>query len=109
MQKLQVLWTKSAESDLELIVEYLKNDSLDRAKKIFFEIKEACGTLNSNPGRGRTVPELQQIGVAEYKELIHKRWRVIYKAGSTKVYILLVVDSNRNLEDVLFQRLLGKK
>lgn len=109
MQTFQVTWTKSAEIDLELIIEYIKTDSLDRAKNIFYEIKKECEKLNAFPDRNRTVPELQQIGIMEYKELIHKRWRIIYKVDSTNVNILLVIDSSRNLEDLLFQRLLGKK
>lgn len=109
MQTFQVIWTKNAESDLELIIEYIKTDSLEKAKNIFYEIKKECEKLNTFPNRNRTVPELQQIGIMEYKELIHKRWRIIYKIDSTSAYIMLVVDSSRNLEDILFQRLLGKK
>jgi predicted component of type VI protein secretion system len=58
------------------------------------------------PERKRVVPELQHIGVIKYRELIYKRWRVIFKIQETNVFILLVVDSSRNLEDILFQRLL---
>lgn len=39
MKKFEVLWTKSAEFDLESIIEYIKIDSIDIAKKIFFAIK----------------------------------------------------------------------
>lgn len=52
----------------------------------------------------RVVPELQQIGIFKYREIIYKRWRIIFKIEN-QVYILLVVDSSRNLEDILFQRL----
>ena len=54
---------------------------------------------------GRVVTELQQIGIFKYREIIYKRWRIIFKIENQKVYILLVVDSSRNLEDILFQRL----
>jgi len=106
MKKFEVLWTKSAQFDLETIIEYIKTDSIDIAKKIFFEIKEECDNLYYFPERKRVVPELQQIGILKYREIIHKRWRIIYKIDNTKIYILLVVDSSRNLEDILFQRLI---
>lgn len=106
MKKFEVIWTKSAQFDLELIIEYIKTDSLDIAKKIFLEIKEECNSLYFFPERKRIVPELQQIGILKYRELIHKRWRIIYKIDATKVYILIVVNSSRNLEDILFQRLI---
>ena len=105
----EVIWTKSAEFDLELIIEYIKTDSLNIAKKIFFEIKKECNNLYFFPQRKRIVPELQQIGILKYREIIHKRWRIIYKIDNTKVYILLIIDSSRNLEDILFQRLIKRK
>ncbi len=109
MKKFEVLWTKSAQFDLEAIIEYIKTDSIDIAKKIFFEIKQECDNLYCFPERKRVVPELQQIGILKYREIIHKRWRIIYKIDNTKIYILIVVDSSRNLEDILFQRLINNK
>jgi plasmid stabilization system protein ParE len=105
----EVIWTKNAKLDLELIIEYIKTDSLTIAKKIFFEIKKECENLYYFPQRKRVVPQLQQIGILKYREIIYKRWRIIYKIDNTKVYVLLVVDSSRNLEDILFQRLINKK
>ena len=109
MKNFEVIWTKNAQFDLESIIEYIKIDSVNIAKKIFFEIKEECANLHYFPERKRVVPELQQIGILKYREIIHERYRIIFKIDNTKVYVLLVVDSRRNLEDILFQRLIDKK
>ena len=109
MKNFEVIWTKNAQFDLESIIEYIKTDSVNIAKKIFFEIKEECANLQYFPERKRVVPELQQIGILKYREIIHERYRIIFKIDNTKVYVLLVVDSRRNLEDILFQRLIDKK
>ena len=109
MKNFEVIWTKNAQFDLESIIEYIKIDSVNIAKKIFFEIKEECANLHYFPEKKRVVPELQQIGILKYREIIHERYRIIFKIDNTKVYVLLVVDSRRNLEDILFQRLLDKK
>lgn len=109
MKQFEVIWTKSAEFDLWSIIEYIKTDSADIAKDIFFEIKKECDDLYFFPERKRVVPELQQIGILKYREIIHKRWRIIYKIDNAKVYVLSVVDSSRNLEDILFQRLIKRK
>lgn len=61
--------------------------------------KKECDDLYYFPRRKRVVPELQQISISKYRE-------IIYRIDNIKVYILLVVDSSRNLEDILFQRLL---
>ena len=108
MKKYNVIWTTSAQYDLELVIQYIKIDSVKIAKDIFYEIKHQCQELESMPEQKRVVPELQQIGIIKYRELIFKRWRIIFKIEESKVYVLLVVDSSRNLEDLLFQRLLGK-
>ncbi len=109
MKKYEVIWTNYAEFDLENIIEYLKLDSIDFAKNIFFEIKQECQKLYSFPERKRVVPELQLIGITKYRELIYKRWRIIFKIKNKKVFILLVIDSSRNIEDILFQRLIKSK
>ena len=94
---------------MESIIEYIKIDSVNIAKKIFFEIKKECENLYYFPQWKRVVPELQQIGISKYWEIIHEKYRIIFKIDNTKVYVLLVVDSRRNLEDILFQRLIEKK
>ena len=106
MKQFEVIWTKSAEFDLESIIEYIKIDSLNIAKRVFFEIKKECSNLYFFPERNRIVPELQQIGILKYREALYKRWRIIYKVDDAKVYILIVADSSRNLEDILLQRLI---
>ena len=106
MKKFKVIWTKSAELDLELIIEYIKISSVNIAKKIFVEIKQESNKLHILPQRKRIVPEFQEIGIIKYREIIYKRWRIVYKIDEEKVYVLIVVDSSRNLEDILFQRLI---
>ena len=109
MKQFEVIWTKNAQFDLESIIEYIKIDSVNIAKKIFFEIKKECENLHYFPERKRVVPELQQIGISKYREIIYEKYRIIFKIDNTKIYVLLVVDSRRNLEDILFQRLIEKK
>ena len=106
LKNFKVIWTKNAEYDLEEIIEYLKTDSIKVAKDIFFEIKKQCNSLSIFPTSRRIVPELQHIGILPYRELIYKRWRIVYKIESEKIYILIVVDSSRDIEDILFRRLL---
>jgi len=103
-----IFWTKSAENDLKNIIEYIKRDSAERAKEIFYAIKDECESLKNLPERKRVVPELQQFGIVHYREIIYKRWRIIFKIEEKSVYVLVVVDSSRDLEDLLFERLMEK-
>jgi plasmid stabilization system protein ParE len=106
MNHYDVIWSDSATNDLEQIIEYIKVDSITVAKDIFFKIKKECNNLYFFPERKRIVPELQHIGIVKYREIIYKRWRIVFKIEEQRVDVLLVIDSSRNLEDILFQRLI---
>jgi len=106
MHTYTVTWTDSAQYDLELIIEYIKIESISIAREIFFAIKNECNQLYYMPTRKKIVPELQQIGITQYREVLFKRWRIIFKIKESNISVLAVLDSSRNLEDILFQRLM---
>jgi plasmid stabilization system protein ParE len=101
----KIHWTGIAEEDLKNIVLYIAEDSPANARTILENIKEkACG-LTLFPEKERTVPELEDQGIFLYRELIHAPWRIIYRIEDKKVYVLSVLDSRRNVEDILLKRL----
>jgi toxin ParE1/3/4 len=105
--KYKIVWTRSAEQDLNQIIEYiLDNEDINNAKKIYEKMKSRIKLLGENPEQGRVVPELQSLKIKIYREVIITPWRIIYKIDNNKVYILLVIDGRRNLEDLLLDRLL---
>ncbi|MGZ8547865.1 MAG: type II toxin-antitoxin system RelE/ParE family toxin [Sulfuricurvum sp.] len=103
-QELTVFWTHTAENDFTFILEYVHKESPKNANLIFGVIKEQALNLNIFPQRGRIVPELQEIGIILYRELIIQRWRIIYKIVDKNVYILSLIDARQNVEDILFNR-----
>ena len=106
MKKVKGLWVKSAQYDLENIIEYIKLDDINTAHDVFVQIRLECNELYCFPEKFRIVPELQTININRYREVVYKRWRIVYKIVDSNVYILFVIDSSRNVEDVLLQRLL---
>jgi addiction module RelE/StbE family toxin len=108
MKNFKVLWANSAQDDLEQIIEYIKIDNIDTAKNVFLALKSECNELHYFPEKFRVVPELQHINIHQFREIIYKRWRVVYKIIGANVHVLFVVDSSRNVEDLLLQRLLNK-
>ena len=61
------------------------------------------------PGRCRIVPELKDQGIMQYRELIVPPWRIMFRIAEMKVYVLSVLDSRRNIEDILLKRLVDMK
>ncbi len=105
-EKYMVVWTNSAESDLINIIEYIADENVVNAKKIFDDIKECVSKLNRLPQRGRMVPELLDQGINLYRELIIQSWRMVYRISENIVYVVLVFDSRQNAEDILLKRLI---
>ena len=102
-----VKWTATAGHDLDSIIGFIAEDSLDEAIKILEKIREKAAGLYALPERGRVVPELKDQGIILYREVILAPWRVIYRISDQTVYVLAVFDARRNLEDVLLDRFVG--
>jgi len=106
--KYEIIWTNVAENDLKDIIEYISTDSHRNALTMLKNIKQSAPNLYTLPERGRIVPELQAQGILQYRELIIPPWRLVYRIDERKIYVLSVIDSRRNVEDVLLSRLVGK-
>lgn len=109
--KYKIIWTSVAENDLKNIIEYIsvdspQVDSPQNALKILKKIKQKATNLYTLPERGRIVPELQDQGVLQYRELVIPPWRLIYRIAERKVFVLSVIDSRQNVEDILLKRLI---
>ncbi|NVN99893.1 MAG: type II toxin-antitoxin system RelE/ParE family toxin [Geobacteraceae bacterium] len=100
----KVLWTKTAEEDLAAIVDFIADDNLEAAFSVFERIRERAENLCNLPDRGRIVPELHQNGIIQYRELITAPWRIIYRPEGDCLFVMAVLDSRRNLEDLLLER-----
>ncbi len=101
----EVIWSNRVSKDLEKIIQYIATDSPSNALKILRKIKDKASNLYRLPERGRVVPELQAQGIMQYRELILSPWRLVYRISHKSVYVLSVLDSRRNVEDILLQRL----
>jgi len=105
-KKYQVTWAAIAQHDLNQIINYIAIDSPANASRILRKIKQKVSALYTMPDRGRIVPELKEQGIHTYRELIIAPWRVIYRISDTTVFVLSVIDSRRNVEDILLDRLI---
>jgi len=102
----QVEWADVAKKDLKQIINYIAIDSPGNALQILKKIRRKASSLNTSPERGRIVRELLDQGIQTYRELIVAPWRIIYRISDTTVYVLSVIDSRRNVEDILLDRLI---
>ena len=100
----KVFWTRTAQQDLQKIIEYIASDSKVQAQKVYYSIKQKADNLWTMPLQGRIVPELRYYSILSYRELICSQWRIIYRTEENQVWVLAVIDGRRNVEDVLLNR-----
>ena len=101
-----VIWSKSAAHDLKSIVSFIAMDSVQNARETFAKIKKECQLLESFPNLGKVLIELEALQIGGYRELSVNPWRIFYRKQENQIVILAVVDSRRDLEDALWNRLM---
>ena len=96
-----------AEDDLLEFVENVeKYDSPEKAAKLLDKIESTCKSLSELAHRGHIPPELERIGIFEFKEIHYKPYRIIYRIIDKNRYIHCIIDGRRDLQELLQQRLL---
>jgi toxin ParE1/3/4 len=96
-----------AEDDLWEIYRYVaRNDSIEKADRLIDNIEKTIVTLEILPFRGNYPPELERIGVLEFREVFFKPYRIIYQIMKSIVYVHCILDGRRDLPDLLQNRLL---
>jgi addiction module RelE/StbE family toxin len=98
--------TANAKKDLREITSYIVRDNPRTALKILEKIEAKIDTLDHFPYRGGYVPELLKRNIKDYRQLLESPWRIIYRIDENIVNILLIIDSRRNVQDILMERLI---
>lgn len=103
-----VLLTEDAAADLEDMYTYIsEHDSPARALHVLDQIEKKFMSLSQLPERGVCPKELSSLGIRDYREVFFKSYRIIYRVYGENVYVYLVVDGRRDMQTLLYRRLLG--
>lgn len=107
MKRRKVSWHLSATADVDAIVEHLvAADSALNAERVVDGLEAAATSLGQSAMSGRVVPELAAYGIQSYRELVEPPWRMVYRVEAKEVLILTIVDSRRQLDELLLERLI---
>ena len=102
----EVLWTVTARTDVEEIARFIAHDSVENALAVLDRLEHAAEKLAFLPQRGRLVPELKELGVLAYREIIVRPWRIMYRFDADRVYVVGFLDGRRDLASLLLERLI---
>jgi len=104
----KVIWSNDASLDLVEIVSYIKiHSGKGIAKKIYTKIKSKVDYIVDFPEAGILVPELVNIGITDIHQIIVSLWKVYYKVNENNILVLSVIDGRRNLEEILYKKIIS--
>lgn len=82
--------TQLAQKDLEQIYYYIAADSIKKATNFVLELEEKIYSLDTFPERQPLIAENKLFGT-DYRHLIYKKYRIIYRISEKAVFILRVI------------------
>lgn len=102
-----VFLTDDATCDLEeLYDDIARHDAPQKAGCVLAQIEKTFFRLTQFPERGSHPKGLLALGIREYREVLFKPYRIIYRVMDKNVYILLIADGRRDMQTLLQRRLL---
>lgn len=103
----EVLVTAGAARDLDELDDWIaRHDSPAKAAYVVDRIESAISALSRFPERGARPLELLALGISDYRETLFKPCRIVYRVDGKRVYVHLVADGRRDMQELLGRRLL---
>ena len=99
-EKYRVKIAREAEADLAEIWAYIAADSVDNANQFILQLERRMKTLESSPRRCPLISENELLG-AQYRHLVIKKYRTIFRVSNDTVYVLRVIHGGRLLDTSL--------
>ncbi len=91
----EIEWSSIAQNDLNKIIDYIAQDSLEYALLFYEQVREKVENLTQFPKMGRKVPELDYPNI---RELILRNYRLIYQILGEKIQIVRLIHGSRILD-----------
>ena len=91
---MKIKWSHEALERLIEIEDYISKDSPARAIQFVDQLIEHAEILSDKPRIGRIVPELANPDI---RELIFKKYRIVYRLEKNHIDILTVFEGHRLL------------
>jgi toxin ParE1/3/4 len=95
----KVVLTRSAETDLEAIGDWIAKDSPRRALTFIRELRTRCIALGEHPQAFPLVPRYEGYGI---RRRVYGNYLIFYRIVDTQVTVLHVLHGARDYEPLLF-------
>jgi len=107
---MEIIWSKDAGDELMEIISYIKNNTGKiNAGKIFKKINDKIKNISEHAAGRRIAPMLMNFGINDIHQLNINPWAIFYKVENNEMKIISIIDQRRNLEEILYKKLLDGK
>jgi toxin ParE1/3/4 len=105
----EVELTQGAEDDLEEIHGHRTQvGGADDADALIDEFLSVIESLEVFPDRGAIPEEIEGLGLKDFRQVLLRQFRLIYRVIELRVVILVIADGRRDMQTLLERRLLGR-
>ena len=107
---MDIIWSKDAGDELLEIILYIKNNTGKiTAEKIFKEINDKVKKASEHAEGRRIAPLLMNFGINDIHQININPWAIFYKVENNEMKIISIIDQRRNLEEILYRKILDGK
>lgn len=104
---MKAVFLPAARTDLQNVRRYvIARFGGETWRETLARIQHDIAQLEAFPLSGQIPAELAEIGFPYYRQVVSGMNRIIYEIDDPMIYIHLIVDTRRNLKDMLEKRLL---
>jgi len=108
--KTKIIWSEDAGNELMEIISFIKKDSGKIiAKNIHKKIMEKIEYASENAKGRRIAPLLREFGIMDIHQININPWLIYYKVEYSIMKIISIIDMRRNLEEILYQKVMEGK
>ena len=98
VKRYRVKITASAQADIGTIWDYISQNNPSNAVLFIAEIEKKVMSLSQFPDRHPVIPEGQYLQTNEYRHLVYKKYRVVYRIQDATVYVLRIFHGSKLLD-----------
>ena len=90
-----LVWSREALEKLNEIEEFIATNNPERAESFIDYLITQGEAITNNPKIGRCIPEISN---PEIREIIARRYRIVYKVTCEQIEILTVFEGHKSLK-----------
>ncbi|MFY3385589.1 type II toxin-antitoxin system RelE/ParE family toxin [Paracidovorax sp. MALMAid1276] len=103
---MNAVFLRSAELDLQELRQYLvQNFGTKTWRASLRKIQDTVAAIEQHPRLGMVPPELEELQMVQYRQVLSGSNRIIYELRGDTAYIHVVCDARRDLKSLLLRRL----